>query len=65
MDVLDIQIPRKGRYELYNSINMDYYGFRDEDDGTLLIEEAAAEAKAIEQAVGEWEEREALKKTMS
>ena len=43
---------------------MDYYGFRDEDDGTLLIEEAAAEARAVEEAVQEWEEREAMKKSM-
>ena len=60
----NLQIPRKGRYELYNSITMDYYGFRDEDDGTLLIEEAAAEARAVEEAVQEWEEREAMKKSM-
>ena len=57
------QIPRKGRYELYNSINMDYYGFRDEEDGTLLIKEAEAEAAAIEQEVAEWEEREAMKRS--
>ena len=59
----DAQIPRKGRYELYNSINMDYYGFRDEEDGTLLIKEAEVEAAAIEQEVAEWEEREAMKRS--
>ena len=32
---------------------MDYYGFRDEEDGTLLIKEAEAEAAAIEQEVAE------------
>ena len=30
---------------------MDYYGFRDEEDGTLLIKEAEAEVAAIEQEV--------------
>ena len=38
-------------------ITMDYYGFRDEDDGSLLIKEAEAEGKAIEQEVAAWQER--------
>ena len=42
---------------------MDYYGFRDEEDGTLLIKEAEAEAAAIEREVAEWEEREAMKRS--
>lgn len=54
-------MPKKSRYELYSMITMDYYGFRDEDDGSLLIKEAEAEGKAIEQEVAAWQEREAMK----
>ena len=42
-------------------ITMDYYGFRDEEDGSLLMKEAEAEGKAIEQEVAAWKEREAMK----
>lgn len=46
-------------------ITMDYYGFRDEDDGSLLIKEAEAEGKAIEQEVAAWQEREAMKMSIN
>ena len=38
-------MPKKSRYELYSMITMDYYGFRDEDDGSLLIKDAAFDGK--------------------
>lgn len=41
---------------------MDYYGFRDEEEGDLLNKEAEAEGRAIEEEVAAWEEREALKR---
>ena len=43
---------------------MDYYGFRDEEDGTLLNVEAEAESIAINKEIEEWREREALQKSM-
>lgn len=55
------QIPKKGRYELYDSITPAYYGFGDEEDGRLLLEEAEAEAEAIEKEVSEWKKIQALK----
>ncbi|KAK8817017.1 hypothetical protein AV274_2908 [Blastocystis sp. ATCC 50177/Nand II] len=54
-------IPKKGRYELYDSITPAYYGFGDEEDGRLLLEEAEAEAEAIEKEVSEWKKIQALK----
>lgn len=55
------QIPKKGRYELYDSITPAYYGFGDEEEGRLLLEEAEAEAEAIEKEVSEWNKIQALK----
>lgn len=59
------QVPKKGRYELYNNVSIEYYGFRDEEDGTLLLKEAEAEALAIEKEVEEWEQREAMKRSIN
>jgi pre-mRNA-splicing factor ISY1 len=36
---------KRTRHELYQGIDADYYGFRDEDDGVLLELEAAAQKK--------------------
>jgi pre-mRNA-splicing factor ISY1 len=35
--------PKKARADLYKSINFEYYGFKDEEDGKLLEEEGKAE----------------------
>ena len=56
---------KKGRYELYSNINMEYYGFKDEEDGTLLLKEAEAEARIIQKEVEAWEERDALKRQIN
>eukprot|EP00744_Colponema_vietnamica_P009516 GILI01013524.1.p1 GENE.GILI01013524.1~~GILI01013524.1.p1 ORF type:complete len:254 (+),score=66.30 GILI01013524.1:105-866(+) len=50
--------PRRTRGQMYKSIDPDYYGFRDEDDGLLSLVEADAEKKAIEEAVLEWQEQQ-------
>mmetsp|Transcript_20140 Transcript_20140/g.61102 ORF Transcript_20140/g.61102 Transcript_20140/m.61102 type:complete len:283 (-) Transcript_20140:1738-2586(-) len=47
--------PKRTRAELYKTITPDYYGYRDEDDGTILELEAAAEAKLVDEAMEEWE----------
>ena len=41
-------------HELHRGLDADYYGFRDDDDGVLEKEEAAAEKAAIEAAVRDW-----------
>ena len=53
------------RFFLEIAINIEYYGFRDEEDGNLLIKEAEAEAEAIEREVEEWNQREKMKQNMS
>ena len=37
------RVVRRTRHQLYQHINADYYGFRDEEDGVLLRAEAEAE----------------------
>ena len=37
--------PKRTRADMYRNVTPDYYGYRDEDDGTLLLLEAEAEAK--------------------
>ena len=41
---------RRTRHQLYQHINADYYGFRDEEDGLLVRVEAAAEQLLRQQA---------------
>ena len=46
---------RKNRSDLQRSIDADYYGFRDEDDGELVRLETEAEDRARDQLVEQWE----------
>jgi pre-mRNA-splicing factor ISY1 len=39
--------PRRTRAAMYKNVTPDYYGYRDEDDGTLVAKEAAAEKRAV------------------
>ncbi|CAI5461160.1 unnamed protein product [Closterium sp. Yama58-4] len=52
---------KRNRYELYKRIDMDYYGYRDEEDGILVRLEAEAERVIVAKAVREWEALEAVK----
>jgi len=45
---------RRTRQQLYQSIDAEYYGFRDEEDGVLERVEAQAEARLREQARARW-----------
>eukprot|EP00743_Colponemidia_sp_Colp-15_P002147 GILK01002329.1.p1 GENE.GILK01002329.1~~GILK01002329.1.p1 ORF type:complete len:233 (+),score=32.12 GILK01002329.1:94-699(+) len=47
--------PRKTRAQLFKHIDPDYYGYRDEDDGHLLVAEAEAEKETIARKVREWQ----------
>ena len=40
-------------------IDVDYYGYRDDDDGLLEKLESKEETKARQKAIKEWEERNA------
>ncbi|KAH9416368.1 NineTeen Complex (NTC) component [Dermatophagoides pteronyssinus] len=42
-----IQIPKKTKAELMRSIDADYYGYRDEDDGVILKEEARVQREEL------------------
>lgn len=50
---------RRTRHQLYKSIDADYYGFRDEEDGVLEKVEAVAEKVMRAQALEEWKDKEA------
>ncbi len=45
---------RRTRQQMYQSIDADYYGFRDEEDGVLLRVEADAETRLREEAETRW-----------
>lgn len=49
------QQPRRTRAELFEHIDADYYGYRDDDDNILIPLEREQEAKAIAEAVAKWE----------
>lgn len=46
--------PKRTRFELWRSVDPDYYGYRDEDDGVLVKTEAEAEKKALAKAQRDW-----------
>jgi len=48
---------RKTKYDLMKSIDADYFGYRDEDDGVLLQVEERAEEGARKEALEDWERR--------
>merc|ERR1712125_77163 len=45
------EAPRKNRKQLFKNITPDYYGWRDEEDGMLLLAEQEAEMTAIAKEV--------------
>jgi len=50
---------RRTRQQLQQSIDADYYGLRDEEDGVLERVEAVAEAAMLAQARARWEAAQA------
>ena len=50
------------RFELWRSVDPDYYGYRDEDDGVIVKAEAEAEKKAAAKAQLDWEAEQATKR---
>mmetsp|Transcript_68525 Transcript_68525/g.160691 ORF Transcript_68525/g.160691 Transcript_68525/m.160691 type:complete len:299 (-) Transcript_68525:65-961(-) len=51
--------PRKTRKQLFLHIQPDYYGWRDEEDGMLLLEEKIAEEEAVKKLQAEWKVEQA------
>jgi pre-mRNA-splicing factor ISY1 len=47
--------PKRTRFELWRSVDPDYYGYRDEDDGVLVAAEAQAEGKARLRVQATWD----------
>lgn len=48
------EAPRKTRTQLFKNLQPDYYGWRDEDDGMLLLAEQEAEMEAVKKEVMRW-----------
>jgi len=56
------EAPRKTRKQLFKNIQPDYYGWRDEEDGTLLLAEQMKEHEGQKQEVDRWKVEQARKK---
>uniref|UniRef100_A0A6B2LFM6 Pre-mRNA-splicing factor ISY1 n=1 Tax=Arcella intermedia TaxID=1963864 RepID=A0A6B2LFM6_9EUKA len=46
---------KRTRYDMYQGIDADYYGYRDDDDGLLEELEAAKEKKLRQEALTDWD----------
>jgi len=55
------EAPRKSRKQLFKNIQPDYYGWRDEEDGMLLLAEQQREMEAVEKEVARWKADQANK----
>ena len=55
------RVVRKTRHQLNKSIDADYYGFRDEEDGVLLREERDASKRLREAKCATWDERKRIR----
>jgi len=53
------EAPRKTRKQLFKHIQPDYYGWRDEEDGMLILAEQRAEMEAVQKEVARWKAEEA------
>lgn len=55
------EAPRKSRKQLFKNIQPDYYGWRDEEDGMLLLAEQQAEHEAVQKEIARWKAEQANK----
>lgn len=53
--------PRKTRKQLFKDIMPDYYGWRDEEDGMLVLSEQQFEMEAVQREVARWKAEMASK----
>jgi len=56
------EAPRKTRKQLFKHIQPDYYGWRDEEDGMLLLAEQGFELEAVQKEVARWKAETKSKK---
>ena len=57
-----VEASKRQRGELYKSIDADYYGYRDDDDGLLERLEKKQQEKAVAASIAEWKAVHANKK---
>jgi len=50
--------PKRTRGDLYKSVDADYYGYRDDDDGLLVKLEAEQEKKAVQAEIDDWRKQQ-------
>ena len=55
---------KRTRHEIFKTINADYYGYRDDDDGVLVKLEGEAEASLLQAKVAKWEEGRAARQEL-
>merc|ERR1712194_702190 len=55
------EAPRKTRKQLFKHIQPDYYGWRDEEDGELVLAEQGFELEAVQKEVARWKAEQANK----
>merc|ERR1711953_808028 len=55
------EAPRKTRKQLFKNIQPDYYGWRDEEDGELILVEQSAEMEAQAKEIARWKAEQANK----
>jgi len=53
------EAPRKSRKQLFKNITPDYYGWRDEEDGMLILAEQQKEMEAVQKEVSRWKTEQA------
>jgi len=56
--------PKRTRYEMYKGVDADYYGYRDDDDGTLRVLERLQEEQAKLESLEEWKAQEIKKRKL-
>lgn len=50
--------PKRTRYEMYKGVDADYYGYRDDDDGTLQVLERLQEEQAKLESLEAWKNQQ-------
>lgn len=55
---------KRTRHEIFKTIDADYYGYRDDDDGVLVKLESEAEAGLLQAKIAKWEEGRAARQAL-
>ncbi|GAM22084.1 hypothetical protein SAMD00019534_052590 [Acytostelium subglobosum LB1] len=57
----EVPVTKRSKFELHKSVDADYYGYRDDEDGLLEEVERDVEKQAIEEAVAKWKDEQRQK----